>query len=171
MMFVLLVAQVFTGDQHNIDAALEEIKKLKPFKQTDFSGDMEKLLSQGEVDVGILDSAAVARLRRQGLPVAWVAPSEGVFMFEQDFNVTKGSKVKDLAYAWIDYNLRPEVQEKWMRKFYVTPANTKVKVPPELEADIPIHGDRISTILTWDWEWVNREKQSLTEKWNKEFTR
>ncbi|MEW6400070.1 MAG: ABC transporter substrate-binding protein [Bacillota bacterium] len=171
MMFVLLVAKVFTGDQYKIDAALEEIKKLKPFKQTDFSGDMEKLLSQGEIDIGILDAPAVARLRRQGLPIAWVVPAEGVFMFEQDFNVTKGSKVKDLAYAWIDYNLRPDLQEKWMKKFFVTPANTKVVVPPELQADIPVHGDKIGTILTWDWEWVNREKQSLTEKWNKEFTR
>ncbi|KYH31626.1 ABC transporter substrate-binding protein [Neomoorella mulderi] len=171
MMFVTLVSKVFTGDEHNIDVALEEIKKLKPFKQTDFSGDMEKLLSQGEIDIGILDSPAVARLRHQGLPIGWVAPTEGVYMFEQDFNVTKGSKVKDLAYAWIDYNLRPEVQEKWMRKFYTTPANVKVSVPPELQSDIPIYGDKLQSIITWDWKWINQEKQSLTEKWNKEFTR
>src|SRR5699024_2854144 len=61
-MTVLSVGKVWFGDEHKYDEAIDKIAELKPFKQTDFSGDMEKLLSLGEISVGVIDMPAVARL-------------------------------------------------------------------------------------------------------------
>lgn len=110
-MTVLSVGKVWFGDEHKYDEAIDKIAELKPFKQTDFSGDMEKLLSLGEISVGVIDMPAVARLRQQGLPLGWVEPEEHMVMFEQVFSIHKASKYPDLAAKWIDYILTPEVRK------------------------------------------------------------
>ena len=89
-MFVLMVAKTFFGSEYEVDKALDKIKELKPFNQVDFSGTMETVLTRGEAVVGILDFPAAARLKKKGVKIEIVAPKEGVFMFEQVFNVLKG---------------------------------------------------------------------------------
>ncbi|MFZ5822935.1 MAG: ABC transporter substrate-binding protein [Bacillota bacterium] len=170
-MFLMLLGKIYGNDPKNMDIAFEKVKELKPFKQTDFSGDMEKLLTRGEVEVGILDSPAAARLKKQGVKIEFVVPAEGMFMFEQDMNITTGSKVKDLAYAFLNYQLSEPVQEKWAKAYYVTPANTKVKIEGDLKKDIPITADQIDKIHIWDWDWVNSgAKEKMIDRWNKEIS-
>ena len=171
MMFLLLISKIYGGSQYKIDAGFEAIKKLKPFKQVDFSGTMEIMLTRGEIVVGPLDSPAVARVRKRGAKIAFVAPEEGVFMFEQDFNVLKGSKSKELAYKYINYILRKDIQEKWVENFFVSPANRYAKIPDELKKDIPITGEKMKSILTWDWDAANDKRQDIIERWNKEIAR
>ncbi len=109
-------------------------------------------------------------MRRAGAKIAFVAPEEGVFMFEQDFNVLKGSKNKELAYKYINYILRRDIQEKWVREFFISPANRYVKIPDDLKEDIPITGEKMKTILTWDWDAANDRRQEIIERWNKEIS-
>lgn len=170
-MFLMLVAKLFSGDEKNMDVAFQKVKELVPFRQSDFSGDMEKLMAAGEIHLGILSAPDVARLRRQDIPIAWVPPIEGVFMFEQDTNVPQFAANKELAFKFVNYFLSAQVQEKWMRGFFWTPANRKVKIPTDLKADVPYHTQvQIRSIMRWDWDWVgagNREK--MIERWNREI--
>ena len=71
------------------------------------------------------------------------------------------------GYRWIDYNLRPDIQEKWVREFYISPANTKVEVPDDLKELIPISGERTDEIVTFDWARANAERDQIIERWNK----
>jgi putative spermidine/putrescine transport system substrate-binding protein len=169
-MFVCLTSKIWTGGDKDIDTAYKKIAELKPFKQTDFSGDMEKLLIQGEVLVGILDMPAAIRLKKSGAPIGWVAPSDGLIMFEQDVAVTGGSKNKAAAFGYVNWMLKKETQEMWLRQFYWLPANTQVKMPDDLrplfgatQADIP-------KILLWDWLWINDQRAKLVDRWNKEMS-
>jgi putative spermidine/putrescine transport system substrate-binding protein len=168
-MFQMLLGKIYANDPKNMDVAFKQIQALKPFKQTDFSGDMEKLLTQGEVEIGVLDSASVARLKKQGIKLEFVIPEEGMFMFEQDMNVTAGSKVKDLASAFIDYNLSEAVQKKWAGAYYMVPANLKVKIEGDLAKDIPLTSNQVDKVHLWDWDWVNDgNKDKMIDRWNKE---
>jgi putative spermidine/putrescine transport system substrate-binding protein len=170
-MFLMLLGKIYANDPKNMDKAFEQIKALKPFKQTDFSGDMEKLLTRGEVEIGIIDSPAVVRLKKQGVKVEFVVPEEGMFIFEQDMNVTAGSKVKDLAFAFINYQLSEPVQKKWAAAYYVTPSNTKVKIEGDLQKDLPISAQQIDKVHLWDWDWVNDgNKDKMIDRWNKEIS-
>lgn len=169
-MFIMLLAKLETGDPKNWEVGLEKIKELRPFKQTDFSGDMENLLVQGEIHVGILDSPAWARLSQQGVPIAWVLPEEGAFMFEQNMNVTAGSRVQDLAFAFINYMLSEEVQLKWAQQYYVTPANVNVEISGELAKLIPVTAQEVDTIHQWDWVWLNQgPREEMVNRWNREI--
>lgn len=170
MMFLLLISKIYGGSEYKIDAGFEAIKKLQGFKQVDFSGTMEIMLTRGEIVTGPLDAPAVARLRSGGVKIAFVAPEEGVFMFEQDFNVLKGSKNKELAFKYINYILRRDIQEKWVREFFISPANRYVKIPTDLRNDITITGEKMKSILTWDWDAANDRRQEIIERWNKEIS-
>lgn len=170
IMFVLLTAKIFGGSEYQTDAAFREIAKLKPFNQLDFSGTMEVQLSRGEVVVGALDYAAVIRLQRRGLALAGAVMKEGMFMFEQVFNITKGSKNKELANEWVNYILSLPVQNKLMNGFYVSPVNLKVVVPEGLKSDIMISGDRLNEVIRFDWTEANKKRDALIERWNREMT-
>ena len=169
MMFLLLASQIWGESQYDLDAGFEAIKKLKPFKMLDFSGSMEVALERGEVVIGVLDRPAVTRLKKQGLNIAFSYPKEGVYMFEQDFNVLKGSKVKDAAYAYINWILSPQSQILWTNKFYSVPSNRTVAIPAELQDEILLTGERINEILKWDWSWINARRDGVIERWNKEI--
>lgn len=170
-MFLMLLGRVFAGDDKNMDVAFQKIQDLKPFRQTDFSGDMERLLTAGEVHLGIIDSPAASRLKRAGVRIEWVFPLEGVFMFEQDTNVTLHSRSKDLAYAWVNYFISQPVQEKWAKQYFWTPANRKVKITGELSQQIPVHTvAQIRSIMKWDWDWINAgARERMIERWNREI--
>ncbi len=170
-MFLMLLGKLFAKDDKNMDVAFQKVKELLPVRQTDFSGNMETLLAAGEIQIGILDAPAVSRLKKQGIPLAWVFPLEGVFMFEQDTNVSEFAPNKELAIKFVNYFISPQVQEKWANGFWWTPANRKVKITGQLAQDIPVHTQaQIKSILKWDWDWVNAgNREKMIERWNREI--
>ena len=169
---IMMMAKIESGDYKKWETGFDWIKaNLKPNKQTDFSGDMEKLLTTGEVDVGILDAPAVARLKGQGIKMEWVAPEEGLLMFEQNTNVTVGSKNKDLAFAFVDYWLGETVQRKFAESFWWTPSNTKVKIEGDLAKQVPITTDNMDKIQIWDYVWLNSgPRDDMINRWNREMS-
>jgi len=170
MMFLLMIAKIFGGSEYKTDVAFDEIRKLKPFTQVDFSGTMEIMLTRGEVTVGPLDFPAAARLKLKGAEIDIKPPAEGSFMFDQMFNVLKGSKKKAEGYKWIDFLLRPDIQAKWVKGFYVTPSNRGVVIPDDLKPLIPLRGDRTKEIVVFDWNTANKNRDAIIDRWNKEMT-
>ncbi len=170
-MFIMLTAKLWSGNEKNIDAGIAKIKELRPFRQSDFTGDMEKLLTAGEIQIGIQDAPSVSRLKKQGVPLEFIVPFEGLFMFEQDTNVTAGSKNKAAALAFVNYMLAASTQEKWARQYWLTPANQTVKITGELAELIPVHtAPQIRSIIKWDWDWVNSgAREQMIERWNREI--
>ncbi len=169
-MFTMLVSRIYKGNDRDIDFAIGKIKELRPFRQTDFSGDMEILMTRGEITVGILDAPAASRLKAQGVPIEWVFPREGVFMFEQDTNVLENAANKPLAFKFVNYFLSRPVQEKWAAQFWWTPGSRAVKITGKLATEIPVHTQaQIRQIMKWDWDWVNSgAREEMINKWNRE---
>lgn len=169
MMFLLMAGKIFGGSEYETDRAFAEIRKLKPFVQADFTGTIETMISRGEIATAPLDFAAIARLKKRGVNIAAEIPAEGSFAFDQVFNVLKGSEKKAQAHAWIDYILSPEVQLKWARDIYISPANNKVVIPDDVKPLIPLSGEKMSAIVTFDWATVNNNRDRIIERWNKEM--
>jgi len=169
-MFLMMLAVIETGDPTNYGIGFDMIKELTPFKQSDFSGDMENLLVQGEIAVGILDSPAAARLKQQGVPVEFVVPTEGMFMFEQNMNVSAGSAVEDLAFEFVNYMLDTDTQTLWAENYWVTPANVEVVIDGDLAELIPVTAAEIDQIHQWDWAWLNAgPREDMVNRWNREI--
>jgi putative spermidine/putrescine transport system substrate-binding protein len=169
---IMMTAEVITGDYKDWEPGFEWIRdNLHDAKQSDFSGDMETLLTTGEISVGLLDSPAVARLSGQDIPIAWSGLTEGLLMFEQNTNITTGSKVKDLAYSWVNYWLGPDVQTKFAEAYFWTPGNVTVDIPADLAEKIPVTRNNLDRMKHWDYEWLNTgPREEMIQRWNREMT-
>ena len=169
MLFLLMSAKIHGGSKDAIDAAFTEIKKLMPFQQADWSGTLATMLTRGDVNVAVIDFPEIVALKKKGVPVEMVVPKEGVVAFEQSFNILKHAPSKEAAYQYLDFILGPQVQEMMAREFFTSPSNMKSKVPAELQADIPVNGANMSSIVQFDWTKVNPQLQAITDRWNREM--
>lgn len=171
---VMLMSKILANDPKQWQVGMDWItKNLCAAKQVDFSGTMQTQLQQGEVYAGFIDSPDWSLLKAKGLPIGFVKPKEGWGgMFEQDMNVTKGSKVKDLAYEFINYWLSEPIQRKWTEKFYWIPANKNVKITGDLANLIPVTPDTLSQIPRWDYIWLNSSgaREEMVKVWNQKMT-
>ena len=171
---VMLMAKILAGDPKKWQSGMDWItKNLCAAKQVDFSGTMQTQLEQGEVYAGFIDSPDWSLLKNKGLPIGFVKPKEGWGgMFEQDMNVTKGSKRKDLAFEFINHWLSEPVQRKWAEKFWWTPANKNVKIQGRLAELVPVTQDTLSQIPRWDYVWLNTSgaRDDMVKVWNQKMT-
>ena len=120
---LMLLGQLYGKGMTDLDAAYKALEQLKPMKLVDFTGQMEKMLLQAEVGMGIIHDSGIYRYDGDNQPIAFAAPAEGVLSLEQVLNVTPGSKVKELAFAYIDYMLRPDVQKMLAEGVWYSPAS------------------------------------------------
>jgi putative spermidine/putrescine transport system substrate-binding protein len=164
-MELLLASKIFGKDQYDVDAGFDALAKLGKVIQVDFN--LSTALSAGEIVVAPFDFGEIARLRKQGLPVDCAIPEEGMIMFDQTVSILANGPEKELAYQYANFLLSAEIQDLMMREFFVSPTNSKVTVPDELKADVPVSGEEMSKILTWDWDFVNQHQGELAERWAK----
>ena len=166
--FLFMTSKLYGKDYFDIDAGLAAIKRAQP-KLSDFSGTAEKHIEQKEVAIAVLHDASAHDLQKRGMPVEWVAPSEGQPILDQVVQVTRGSKNKELAWKLIDAYISPEVQLAFATELFWSPTNKTVKVPPDVAKKI-IHGPAdVEKLVLFDWAQVAKQRPQWTEKWNKEM--
>src|SRR5919108_1110993 len=118
---LMMLGQVYGSGFKDLDTAYKALEQLKPIKLIDFTGQMEKMLLSSEVIMGGIHDSGIYRYEGQNQPIAFAAPEEGVLALEQVLNVPPGSKLKELAFAYIDYMLRPGVQKKLSEAVWYSP--------------------------------------------------
>ncbi len=161
---LLLLGQLYGKGMTDLDAAYKALEALKPMKLVDFTGQMEKMLLSGEVSVGVIHDSGVLRYEGQNQPVEFAAPSEGVLSLEQVLNVTPGSKVKELAFAYCDYMLRPDVQKRLSEAVWYSPVNKTVKLDQKFADKLFITPEKVATLIQVDWKWYNSRKDQIDSR-------
>lgn len=159
---LMMLGKVYGKGLQDLDAAYKALEQLKPIKLVDFTGQMEKMLLSAEVSIGVIHDSGVLRYdgdNRQ--PVEFCSPAEGVMALEQVLNVAPGSKVKQLAFAYIDYMLRPDVQKLLAEAVWYSPANKKVKLADKYDARLLTTPEKVATLIQPDWKWYNAQKDDI----------
>jgi putative spermidine/putrescine transport system substrate-binding protein len=166
--FLMMTSKVYGSGPFDFDVGFRQIERLMPFPQAALAGAMAVLLTRGEILAGPLDIGETLALKKKGVPVAWAAPSEGMFMFDQTFSLLKNGPNKDAACAFLDYMLSEEVQTKLAREFNGVPVNSNVKLPPpDVAEEQPLSVDQLDKIVAFDWMAANKLRDSVTERWNR----
>jgi putative spermidine/putrescine transport system substrate-binding protein len=161
---LMMLGQIYGDGMQDLDAAFTALEELKPIRLVDFTGQMEKNLLSGEVVIGVIHDSGILRYTGQNEPIAFAAPEEGVLALEQVLNVTTGSQVKELAYAYIDYMLRPDVQKKLSETVWYSPANRNVDLAPEYGQALLDTPAEVDTLIQPDWRWYNSVKDSVDNR-------
>jgi putative spermidine/putrescine transport system substrate-binding protein len=162
-----MLGKIYGKGLEDLDAAYKAFEQLKPIKLYDFTGQMEKALLSGEVTIGVLHDSGVFRYDGQNQPIEFAAPKEGVLSLEQVWTVTPGSKVKELAYAYIDFILRPDVQKPLAEAVWYSPANRKVKLAPKYDARLYNTEAKVAQLIQVDWKWYNERKDDIDARVNR----
>jgi putative spermidine/putrescine transport system substrate-binding protein len=157
----MMLGKVYGKGLTDLDAAYKALEQLKPIKLVDFTGQMEKMLLSGEVIEGVIHDSGIYRYDGQNQPIDFSSPSEGVLALEQVLNVTPGSKVKELAFAYINYMLKPDVQKKLAEGVWYSPANKKVKLDAKYDAKLLTTEAKVATLIQPDWKWYNARKEDI----------
>jgi putative spermidine/putrescine transport system substrate-binding protein len=158
---LMMLAKIHGKGFEDLDAAYKALQALKPIKLFDFTGQMEKALLSGEVIMGVIHDSGIFRYDGQNQPIEFAAPKEGVLALEQVLNVTPGSKVKELAFAYIDYMLRPQVQKELAEGVWYSPSNKKVRLEPKYDAKLFNTEAKVAQLLQVPWQWYNARKDEI----------
>ncbi|RYY81686.1 MAG: hypothetical protein EOO24_41700, partial [Comamonadaceae bacterium] len=76
---------------------------------------------------------------------------------------------KEEAYKYLDFILRPDVQEMMAKEFFTSPTNTKSTLDAALAKDVPVSGEGMKKIFQFDWSKVNPQVAAITDRWNREM--
>ena len=158
---LMMLGKVYGKGMQDLDAAYKALEQLKPIKMVDFTGQMEKMMLSGEVTMGVIHDSGIYRYDGQNQPVDFAIPSEGVLALEQVLNVTPGSKVKELAFAYIDFMLRPDIQKQLAEGVWYSPSNKKVKLDPKYDAKLFNTEAKVAQLIQPDWKWYNARKDDI----------
>ena len=158
---LMMLGKIYGKGLTDLDAAYKALEQLKPIKLVDFTGQMEKMLLSGEVSEGVIHDSGVYRYDGQNQAVDFASPSEGVLSLEQVLNVTPGSKLKELAFGYIDYMLRPDVQKLLAEAVWYSPANKKVKLDAKYDEKLLTTEAKVATLIQPDWKWYNERKDDI----------
>jgi len=158
---LMMLGQVYGKGMQDLDAAYKALEQLKPIKMVDFTGQMEKMMLSGEVSMGVIHDSGIYRYDGQNQPVDFAIPSEGVLALEQVLNVTPGSKVKELAFAYIDFMLRPDIQKQLAEGVWYSPSNKKVKLDAKYDAKLFNTEAKVAQLIQPDWKWYNARKDDI----------
>jgi len=167
--FVMMCGTLFGKGPTDLDAAYAALEKLKPIKLVDFTRTKEKMLLSGEVGLAVIHDSGILRYDGQNQPTTFVAPSEGVLSLEQVLTLTPGTKVRELANAYVNYMLRPNVQKTLAESVWYSPANSKVKLDDKYNEKLLTTPEKVAKLIQPDWKWYNARKDEIDSRVNRIF--
>ena len=167
--FVTMCGTLFGKGPTDLDAAYAAMEKLKPIKLVDFTGAMEKLILSGEVGICVIHDSGILRYDTDNPPMTFISPSEGVLALEQVLSITPGSKVKELAHAYVNYMLSAPVQKKLAEYVWYSPANRTVKLDAKYDAKLLTTPEKVAKLIQVDWKWYNAHKDAIDARMNRIF--
>src|SRR5258707_3835625 len=158
---LMMLGKIYGKGLQDLDAAYKALEQLKPIKTYDFTGGMEEALLSAEVNIGVLHDSGIYRYDGQNQPIAFAAPSEGVLSLEQVWNITPGTKMRELANAYIDFILRPDVQKPLAEAVWYSPSNKKVKLEEKYDEKLYNTETKVAQLIQVDWKWYNERKDDI----------
>ena len=123
-----------TTDEAVLQAALEELKALKPNIQAFDSDSPKSLLISGEVSIGFVWNAEAVLAQKENPDIKIVMPEEGLYLWQDNFAIPKGAKHQEYAEEFMNLVMRPEISEMISEEQPYT--NPNVEAQKLLPADV-----------------------------------
>lgn len=119
---------------------LRQQRKLLRFYWTDTTA-IEQALASGELVASYAWNSSYQNLRKEGVPVAYMKPKEGIYTWVCGFSLIAGGEGKeDKAYDYLNAVLEPEAGAHLVTAYGYGHCNRKTYdlVPPEVLSDLGI---------------------------------
>lgn len=169
LQFLAMNAKLNGGDEENIDPGFEKIESLLPRAAAIVATtpDLGNLFAQEEVWIAPYDSGYAFNFSKQGQPIGFSIPKEGAMAVFINMQVVNGTKSPTLAQEFVNYSLRPEVQQAFAEQTGFAPTNMNVTLPDELAKVMPYGEEAVNSLVPLNWEIANANRDAWTERWNR----
>jgi putative spermidine/putrescine transport system substrate-binding protein len=166
-----LMTRLTGTDETNIGPALKKIKQLKEtgniavFANT--PAELDNIMAQGQAWITYNGGVRTLIMRAAGAPMEFIVPKEGAIRFNLIMDPLKGAPHPKEAQQFIDFFLRPEIQEKCAENLFYGPVNKAAKVPDNLANSIPYGEKAIASLVQLNSEVMNRDLSDWIDQWNR----
>lgn len=161
---LFMAAHLATGKpmaeaQKDIDAGFKKLVTLKPNLLTAYTQMPQafNLLEQGE---GYMISSSISQValerKGNGAPVDIAAPKEGIFSMPSGVALVKGAPQPELAAAYVNEMIGPEVQARLSAATFSLPTNKDTPIPPGMPTGATVHSVDWQAVSVGRAEWVKR---------------
>ena len=156
----------FTSDKG--EAAFKALEALKPNVLRTYakSSDVASLFKNGEIAVAIVGDFGVPIITKADSEAVYMVPSTGTYANFNVINITKNTKNRDLAVAYINYRLNAETELRTAKALNEAPVNGKVVLTPELAANKTV-GEVAANAKMVDFTQVNPLMAVWVDRFNR----
>ncbi|MBD1553045.1 extracellular solute-binding protein [Pseudomonas typographi] len=170
----LVTGLPLTEAQYQISKAWDKMAELKPNVQTIYESNVTAVLqvSQGQAKVGGLElSKVVLPYTTQGAPVDLCYPKEGIFGVPGCMTLVNNCPNPDLALAFMDRMLDPEIQKGLAESAYAAPTVSGIELDPAVAKLLPYPEGRLDEmkLVLLDWNVINSQRSDIIERTNQIF--
>ena len=165
--FIWTYAKAFGGDINKLDPGFDALKKVRPYvvKFWSGAGEIERMISSREVDIGVFWDGRIYSLMDSGLSfLGFQRMSSDVLISGVSSQVVKGGNEK-LALQWVNTLLDPEPQLSYFKTINYAVTNRKVVYPEAVR-------NRILPVelgLVAPYRELAKVTPALIDRWNKEI--
>ncbi len=170
---LLMMDKAYGGATPDLATGIQKVSEIKGGVVTFYerSAQLVQLFQQDEIHAAVTGRFNWPLIKKLKLPLAWATPKEGLTGGINVLVVTKGSKNKDLAYAFIDEWLSTEAQTRLAMDLVDSPANKDVKLPTEV-ADVLTYGkDTVKALNLIPPTQVLLHRKAWVDGWNAKIAR
>ena len=128
------------------------------------------MLNQGEISVAVLLDYSYTTAKNANPDYVWVDPVEGSLACYNMLNIIKGTEVKDLAVAFIDFYISHAVQLAEALDGVDCPVRPDVELTEEQRANFTYGEEAIAKLAMPDWSVTGANLAGWIEKWNATFS-
>jgi putative spermidine/putrescine transport system substrate-binding protein len=172
LVFLLDINRVAGGDESNMDRAFAKLKTLLPnlaAVSANF-GAHAALFQQGEIDIGVQNFNFAEELKAKGVSIEFVQVSTGTPGWKTSMHVVEGALKPDLAYAYVDSQLAPDVQAAMEKSpWNVIPTNGKVALEGLVAEAIAKTPADLQKLVSFDWAKINQGRAAWTQQFNRDI--
>jgi putative spermidine/putrescine transport system substrate-binding protein len=168
---LLMFAKLKGGGEKNIDPGFEVMKKLAPCVLTyEKEGPRVGDLFNSETGwISAWTHAEVFMMGKKGIPIKFVAPTEGTIFMGNSVHMVKGCPNPKMAQEFINLLLGEKVLLAFAERYASVPMNKTIKLPPEIAEYVPNKPEIIKKAMRVDWDTVTQKREEWSERWAKEI--
>jgi putative spermidine/putrescine transport system substrate-binding protein len=128
---------------------------------------MSDFLQAETASVAVFTTTAASDMKKRGIPVAYVVP-EPIYMSPTAAGIMQNAPNPEGARALLNWWIGAKVLGYRAETYGQTPMNREVTLSPEAAKRVP-HGETLKKLVTLDYDYVNSQRASWTERFDKEI--
>lgn len=169
---LVMAARLNGGSEKNIDPGFrlwsQNANQFVAFSNSNV--ETRDLVIRGDAHIAAMFGGNVEQWKREGAPIEFVIPREGMIAFPLFLVVVKGvtPTQKRIAEEVINLILSDRWLARWAALTFFVPTTTKNVAPPSLRDLKMYDAQEIGRAIQFDWATIAQNEQVWRERWDKE---